>query len=996
MALIQTLRDKGVTCAWNPAESGATYLACGTKEGAGGSFDEFGGCLDIYSVNVMAEPRVLQVAGSTKTNIKFESLAWSLPGMNNDTLSGILAGGMSDGSLIFWNPRDILSKNRDACCIAEIKSHIGKATAVQFNPHKKGCQLLASGGSDGNVHIVDLGKLPQPNAYTAGEASGKRHHSAITKLAWNRQVVHILASASAEGSCIIWDLRQKRPWCELLHPHNLPFSSIEWNPNHSSQVLLMTASSHDNDPIINIWDLRKSTSTPVVELGHAKGHRKGILDISWSKYDDGFVVSAGKDNQAILWDLYSSAAVQTISQADNSEGEKPGNLPINPTGMSTNDMVTNSKPRVAGYTSGEIGARESNGFKEVSWSPTVPGLLATCTFNREVKLYSLPANKTNQRAPTWLVPPCFISFGFGGKFVTNKRKCGRGECPQINHPNIYGFRGSVPDKSFFQLLKSRDYAENFLQMKSTKKCKGELSLWEILHVLYSQNIRENLQNVLINSVEMSTSRSKTVHIFSESNSILKKDGVANQPDSVGDEEPVDHYIHNALVCGKIECAIELCIKHNFFEDAFLILSYQSTNFDDALWRDAFGAYFCTTSRCYHFLLKCIVESDLSSFIRQSANDRWLETLTVCCRYSDDKLFPMLCNELGNKLQESDKGASIVCFMFGSECAQVLNAWYAEIMNVSPFDDAPKIEEVLSRVLVFCAAKGIKSLEEVGGAVFLKYASYLISNNLFPEAQELISWVGELFVDAKIIAYRLYWAQINPPGNVPEDPFRHFNSIVSSNALLTSNSNSVINKKHFTRCHNKLDPISPQLAANAGKDIGVAPYFSRQLRKSDLLKETKLLKYQKDGFITSVGNPHLSAKYGNFDASLSHVPKNNEEAVDESGIPNSLQYVLDQVDAMAKLLEAITVSGMMSKRKDDAQKAHGLLRRRFSTKAMQENTSRVLLQVAKEIQNRQYKVAMQSLQPLVKSKWSEEKTWLRPLKSAIGLCDKCVHSEHIEL
>ena len=34
-------------------------------------------------------------------------------------------------------------------------------------------------------------------------------------MAWNSQVSHILATASQSGATIVWDLRQKKPWCEL-------------------------------------------------------------------------------------------------------------------------------------------------------------------------------------------------------------------------------------------------------------------------------------------------------------------------------------------------------------------------------------------------------------------------------------------------------------------------------------------------------------------------------------------------------------------------------------------------------------------------------------------------------------------------------------------------------------------------------------------------------------------------------------------------------------
>ena len=65
------------------------------------------------------------------------------------------------------------------------------------------------------------------------------------------------------------------------------------------------------------------------------------------------------------------------------------------------------------------------------WSPKIPGLLASCSFDRSVAVHSLHAapgapegsnTAVNpaavKRAPRWLRRPCSASFGFGGRLVT--------------------------------------------------------------------------------------------------------------------------------------------------------------------------------------------------------------------------------------------------------------------------------------------------------------------------------------------------------------------------------------------------------------------------------------------------------------------------------------------------------------------------------------------------------------------------------------------------
>ncbi len=53
------------------------------------------------------------------------------------------------------------------------------------------------------------------------------------------------------------------------------------------------------------------------------------------------------------------------------------------------------------------------------WNPNATGLLATCSFDRKVQIFSMVgAGMSNGRAPKWLIRPCGVSFGFGGKLVS--------------------------------------------------------------------------------------------------------------------------------------------------------------------------------------------------------------------------------------------------------------------------------------------------------------------------------------------------------------------------------------------------------------------------------------------------------------------------------------------------------------------------------------------------------------------------------------------------
>ena len=84
-------------------------------------------------------------------------------------------------------------------------SALGPVQALDFNPFKT--SLLASGASDSEIYIWDLTNPSNP--LTPGSKTLPPDN--ISCVAWNRQVQHILASASPCGRCVVWDLRKNEP-----------------------------------------------------------------------------------------------------------------------------------------------------------------------------------------------------------------------------------------------------------------------------------------------------------------------------------------------------------------------------------------------------------------------------------------------------------------------------------------------------------------------------------------------------------------------------------------------------------------------------------------------------------------------------------------------------------------------------------------------------------------------------------------------------------------
>ena len=326
-----------------------------------------------------------------------------------------------------WDPSNLQQ-------ISMVSKHKKSVNCMQFNPHDKGnhsclpcirlignaaSNLLATGASDSEVYIMDLNDPTKPSVYSpAGPDCQAKHAADVSCLGWNSQVMHILATAALNGTCTVWDLREKKPWCELRDSKGAGFTSLAWNPKQG--LHLLTATDDDHRPVLRLWDLRSSTTNPLAEFS---GHTSGVFSVSWCPTDNMLLLSCGKDNRTILWDLVSGDPIHEIS--DSADTTKPAAG----LGNSFGGGHQGGGGANAGDIFGSNSARSLGGGKgrryEVSWSPHLKGIVSTCSFDRKVQVFSMISAGGGQpnasgrplRAPRWLSKRSGASLGFGGKLV---------------------------------------------------------------------------------------------------------------------------------------------------------------------------------------------------------------------------------------------------------------------------------------------------------------------------------------------------------------------------------------------------------------------------------------------------------------------------------------------------------------------------------------------------------------------------------------------------
>jgi protein transport protein SEC31 len=389
---------------------------------------------------------------------------------------GLIAGGMNDGTINLWDPSKLMASHPQAQ-LGSMKHHTGAVSGLHFNPTAASNHLLASGGADSTVliHALDRPDTPKQPFVPAPDPGAAKHTAEVSRVAWNTQVPHILASAAANGSCHVWDLRQKKSWCELRDAKKGSISDICWNPTEGLQ--LVTAMGDDSSPVINMWDLRSSTTMPLAQL---QGHTQGILSMSWCPTDTSLLLSCGKDSKTFVWDLYERRPVYEIS------AEEP-----------------QAAPGGGGFGGFGMAGRRY----EVAWAPKQRAVLSACSFDRKVQVYSMNGVRTaSAKAPTWSRRPCGAAFGFGGKLVTfNDAPAPANQAqqqPGIPVPRPFSSTTVVEDSgvvaasvAFEASLEAKDF-KGLCEVKaaaSEEKGAGhEASVWRFVQLVFEDSARSKL------------------------------------------------------------------------------------------------------------------------------------------------------------------------------------------------------------------------------------------------------------------------------------------------------------------------------------------------------------------------------------------------------------------------------------------------------------------------------------------------------------------------
>jgi len=756
MSKIAELRDRGAVVAWSPVGEHADAIALGSKEKGGIGFDDYGGELELYDWNITQtnhdggtpEPTLL---GSVKTATRFGSLAWS---SGNDVSGSILAGGMLDGTVNLWKPSALIGGGGgdvvpEDALLASVKRHEGAAvSALKFNPHVDSSGLLATGGSTGQIWMMDVvaGAASPVTVYSPNgdDAGGASVGGEVTQAAWNSQVSHILATSSASGSVVVWDLRQKKPWCELRVESSCPVSDVAWNPTQG--LHLMTASEGAGG--LKLWDLRASTSMPLTTL--EGGHAGGVLSMDWCPHDDTLLVSCGNDNRTLLWDLYSLRPIAEIPSVDEA-------------GSAAGQNGQNGGQRPNDFYGGGLGSSQQKRY-DVSWSPQRRGVVSTCSFDRKVQAHSVIGLATKcGRPPKWMSPAGGVSCGFGGTVVSISNGGADGadsQRPQryitintvVEHPEL-----ASASEAFEAELASKDCVSYCRDVAARAEGAHEGQVWSFMRIMFETNAREELLSHL--GFDPEKIHAAATEFVDDGAGAEGKNGddddAPPSSSSSAMSKQAEAAVKDALLVGNFEAAVECCFRSGNLADALVLASCGGAD----LWQKTQAQYFAREAerRPFLSLVSAVIHDRLPDLVASSDPSEWRETLAVLSTYGKSEEFPGLCAELGERLEGAggDAADASLCYMCALDLGRAVKYWKFALAEstasgggpaaaTATTEDLLTLHDFVEKVTVFARALDSARLEldDEVAASFAKYSAALADQGLLVAAAKYLKGCGD--------------------------------------------------------------------------------------------------------------------------------------------------------------------------------------------------------------------------------------------------------------
>jgi predicted nucleic acid-binding Zn-ribbon protein len=210
------------------------------------------------------------------TPISFPAASGRINTLAFHPLGSQLASGISEGSVMIWNPGNPKQPPK------RLPGHSAGVQTISYSPDGK---FLASGSLDTSIRVFSL------DTPDVAPLVLDAHIKGVTSLAFSPDG-KTLASGSQDHTIRLWDLSSQSPTNTTLGTHAGWVNAIAFTPDGRFLI------SAGDDLTLRIWDVRRPNSSPHLLHGHTQSISTLAVHPSGST-----IASGGRDQQIALWDL---------------------------------------------------------------------------------------------------------------------------------------------------------------------------------------------------------------------------------------------------------------------------------------------------------------------------------------------------------------------------------------------------------------------------------------------------------------------------------------------------------------------------------------------------------------------------------------------------------------------------------------------------------------------------------------------------------------------
>ncbi|KAM9677868.1 protein transport protein Sec31A isoform 22-T22 [Trichechus inunguis] len=719
--------DRTAMQAWSPAQNHPIYLATGTSAQQLDATFSTSASLEIFELDLSDPSLDMKSCATFSSSHRYHKLIWGPHKMDSKgNVSGVLIAGGENGNIILYDPSKIIAGDKEVV-IAQNDKHTGPVRALDVNIFQT--NLVASGANESEIYIWDLNNFATP--MTPGAKTQPPED--ISCIAWNRQVQHILASASPSGRATVWDLRKNEPIIKVSdHNNRMHCSGLAWHPDVATQMVL--ASEDDRLPVIQMWDLRFATSP----LRVLENHARGILAIAWSMADPELLLSCGKDAKILC--------------SNPNTGEVLYELPTS-----------------------------TQWCFDIQWCPRNPAVLSAASFDGRISVYSIMGGSTDglrqkqvdklsssfgnldpfgtgqplpplqipqqtaqhsivlplKKPPKWIRRPVGASFSFGGKLVTfeNVRMLSQqGAEPQQQHHHVV-ISQVVTEKEFLsrsdqlqQVVQSQGFVSYCQKKIEASQTEFEKNVWSFLKVNFEDDSRGKYLELLGyrkedlgKKIALALNKMDGPDVaVKDSDQVAQSDGEENSAaeeqllgERIKEEKQeseflpsaggtfnisvsgdIDGLITQALLMGNFESAVDLCLHDNRMADAIILAIAGG---QELLARTQ-KKYFAKSQSKITRLITAVVMKNWKEIVESCDLNNWREALAAILTYAKPDEFSALCDLLGTRLEsEGDsllQTQACLCYICAGNVEKLVACWTKAQDGSNPLSLQDLIEKVV--------------------------------------------------------------------------------------------------------------------------------------------------------------------------------------------------------------------------------------------------------------------------------------------------------------